>query len=199
MGIHLTLKENADGTGKVLEDTIYVKSGKEKGGKSYYTDKNGQQQPLPGFLLIDTLCRILVGKALKEVPTTTMACEVYDSTEKKRVTQQVKMLKTLLKKPIYVAVLKQVVDKQVKGDDGKYVNTGETREDNEIVKFFRAKDKKSATECEANNDQPAAFFDTWKANWERKVRDRSSNKNKPAPTGASSGPGVTAMFDKPTS
>ncbi len=195
LGVHLTLKENKDGSGKVLEQTVWVRSGDKKGNKSYYIDSNKQQQALPGFLLLESLCEILVGAKLKDMGTTKMAAMVYDADEKKRVTQQVDMLKSLCGKPIYVAVMKQTVDKQVKNDAGDYINTGETREDNDIAKFFRAADKKSATECLANNDEPAAFYHTWLKNWEGKVRNRSSSKGKAAPAGASGGTGVTAMFD----
>lgn len=196
LGVHLTLTEKADGTGKILEKTLWIRSGDDKGNKSYYLDRDKVQQPLPGFVTADTLCYILTGKRLKEMKTTSMIAKVYDADEKKRVNTKVDMLKTLLKQPVYAAVEKQIVDKQIKNDAGKYVNSGQTREENEILKFFRAKDKKSATEIEADNAEPAAFYHTWLKSKKDKTRDRSSNKGKAAPAGAAAAAGVTAMFDE---
>jgi len=194
VGIHLTFKEKKDGTGKVLENTVYIQSGNEKGNKSYYIDKQGVQQPLPGYTLIDSLCKILTGKPLKGMATATMAAEVYDYDEKKRVTTNVQMLKALLGKPIYVAVIKEIKDKTVKNDAGKYVAAGGTREGNEIVKFFRAKDKKTVTEIESNSDKDAAFYHTWAKEWTGKTRNRSSSKNTVAPAGATNSTSVDGMF-----
>ena len=197
VGIHLTLKEKKDGSGKVLEKTIYIQSGDEKGNKSYYEDKATKKQiPLPGYTLMNSLCQILAGKDLKEMNTSPMAAEIYDSEQGKRVTSQVEMLKALIGKGVYVAVMKETVWKYAKNDAGKSFKTGETQEANDIVKFFRAKDKKSVTEIDANTDQPAAFFDTWLTNWKGKVRDRTGGKGKVvAPAGASDTTGAESIFD----
>jgi len=60
-------------------------------------------------------------------------------------------------------VLRKVVDKTAKNDStGKYDPTGETREINEIDKFFRSRDAMTTAEIRAG--EPAATFHaTWLA------------------------------------
>ena len=152
--------------------------------------------PLPGYTLMDSLCQLIANKSLKDMNTSPMAAEIYDADQKKRVTSQVEMLKALVGHPVYVAVMKETVWKYTKNEAGKSIKTGETQENNDIVKFFRAKDKKSVTERDANNDEPAAFFHTWLKNWKGKVRDRTGGKGKAAPpAGASDTTGVDSIFD----
>ena len=62
---------------------------------------------------------------------------------------------------IIAGVLKQTVDKTKKNDSGVYVATGETRDENEIDKFFRAKDSLTVAEILAQASE-ATFINSWR-------------------------------------
>lgn len=195
MGINFVLKEHADGSGKALEKTVYVQS---RAGVSYYIDKKTKEERiLPGFALADSIMQIVLNKKLTEITTVKMTAEIYDFDAKERVTQNVDMIKALLGKPIYLAVQKQLVNKTEKsGDD--YIDTAEFIEVNEIVKAFRASDRKSITEIDATGDEGmGAFFDTWLKKNEGKIRDRRTIKtgSATAPEGAgNAAPKGSGMF-----
>lgn len=191
VGVSLTLSENQDNTGKQLQKDIYISSGTKKGGKSFYIDPNGNPQPLPGYVIIDSLCEILTGKKLKSMKETPMAVQQYDREAGKRITTQVPMLKELLGKPVFVAVEKQLVDKQTRQNDGSYKPNGESRDENEIMKFFRAKDRLSISEILAKETDPVFFKKTAEA-LKDKVRDRRTKVALPSGESANSS---TAMFD----
>lgn len=183
IGIHLLFTEKKDGTGQQFEKDVYITSGDEKGNKSYWTDKQGEDHALPGFLLIDSLVKLVINptKEISDIPTTKTATQIYDYDEKERVTIQVDMLKPLLNKPVYVAIQRQLVDKRQRNEStGKYVTVPGFREENDIMKFFRAKDKKTVTEVEANNADPASFFHTWNKKFAGNTRDRRSKDNRTA-------------------
>ena len=69
-----------------------------------------------------------------------------------------------------------------------YQPTGETRDENEIDKFFRASDRKTTAEIRAQVEE-AKFADTWLEKWQGKVKDKSS---KTAATGTPGAPRAAA-------
>src|SRR5271170_5746677 len=48
-------------SGRDVKQTLWMSSGKEKGGKNYY-EKDGQKHYLPGFLIANSLALLTVGK-----------------------------------------------------------------------------------------------------------------------------------------
>ena len=199
LGVHLTLTQNVDGTGQTVEKDVYISSGTEKGGKSYWTDKDGENHPLPGYLFMDSLVQIIagIGKRIQDIPTTKMITQIYDFDAKERLDTEVDMLEPLMGKPIYVGIEKQLVDKRMKDEKtGKYVTAGGFREENELLKVWRAADKKSVDEIKADNDKPASFYHIWDKRFTGKTRDRRSKGNKvEAPVSAGEAkPGKSGMF-----
>lgn len=190
VGLVLSLK-TADG--RDIRSTMYMTSGTAKGGHNYYTDKDGAKQYLPGFNLANSLALLAAGKEISACDTETKVVNVYSKEAKAEVPTKVEMVVDLLDKDIIVGLLKQVVDKTAKNDAGVYVPTGETREENEIDKFFRARDKMTTSEIRAQATEPA-FYDTWDAKWTGKVK----NKAKGAGAGGTAGaPKAAAAAKKP--
>ena len=179
--LHLTSEQGRD-----VRQTLWMTSGTAKGCKNYYEDKQGAKQYLPGFLAANALSLLTLGKNISELDTETKVINAYSSEAKAEVPTKVEMVMDLLGQEILVGLIKQTVDKTQKNDAGEYVPTGETREENEIDKFFRIKDKKTTAEILAQA-QEASFYKTWDQKWTGKTRDRTS-KNGAAGAGVAGAP-----------
>jgi hypothetical protein len=180
VGLVLNLKTSE---GRDIRSTTYMTSGREKGGTNFYTDKEGAKQYLPGYLLANSLSLLTIGKEISELTTETKVVSAYSKEAKADVPTKVEMLVDLLGQEILVGLIKQTVDKNVKNEaTGKYVPTGETREENEIDKFFRASDRMTTAEIRAQATE-AAFA----AIWEAKHKGNTRNKAKGAAAGGVAG------------
>jgi len=168
MGLVLTLKTDA---GRDIRQTLWMTSGTAKGGKNYY-EKDGQKHYLPGFNHANSLALLTVGKEISQLDTETKVVNVYSPEAKAEVPTKVEVLTDLLGKEILVGLIKQTVDKTQKNDAGFYMPTGETRDENEIDKLFRAKDRMTTAEIRAQAEE-ASFADTWVTKWAGKTKDRS--------------------------
>ena len=169
MGLVLTLKTEAD---KEIRQTLWMTSGTAKGGTNYYTDKNGAKQYLPGFVQANALCLLTVGKEISAMDTETKVINLYSPEAKAEVPTKAEVLMDLLNQEITVGIIKQTVDKTVKNDAGVYVATGETRDENEVDKFFRTKDRMTTAEIRAQATE-AVFIDSWDKKWTGKTKDRA--------------------------
>ena len=169
MGLVLTLKTEAD---KEIRQTLWMTSGTAKGGTNYYIDKNGAKQYLPGFVQANALCLLTVGKEISAMDTETKVINLYSPEAKAEVPTKAEVLMDLLNQEITVGIIKQTVDKTVKNDAGVYVATGETRDENEVDKFFRTKDRMTTAEIRAQATE-AVFIDSWDKKWTGKVKDRT--------------------------
>lgn len=190
MGLVLTLKT---AEGNEVRQTLWMTSGTAKGCKNFYEDKQGAKQYLPGFTHANALCLLTVGKEISALETETKVVNVYSPEAKAEVPTKVEVLMDLLNQEIIVGLIKQSVDKTVKNDaTGKYEPTGETRDENEIDKFFRAKDRKTTAEVRAQEECPeAVFINSWETKWKDKVKDRAK--------GAAAGlPGVPKLGGAPS-
>lgn len=157
---NLTLHLSLEG-GRELRQTIYFTSGTAKGGKHTY-ERDGVTHFLPGFNTVDSLCLLTVGSEFGDMDAEDKIVPIYNFDEKKEINTQVPVLTGLLGQPIIAAVLKQVVDKNVQNDQGFYVPSGDTREENEIDKLFRARDKMTTAELLAGSTE-ASFYNVWDA------------------------------------
>jgi hypothetical protein len=168
-----------------LRQTLWVTSGDKKGNKNYY-EKDGKKIYLPGFSLFQSLCLLTVGKEPEKLSTETKVVKLWNSEAKAEVPTEVPVIMDLLNQEILAGVQKQTVDKTTKGDDGIYSPTGETRDVNEIDKFFRSKDSMTTAEIRAGATE-AAFINTWKAKWDGEIRDRTTKISGNTPAQAQSG------------
>ena len=169
LALEVEIKSEA---GQIIRNTFWMTSGTAKGGKNYYEDKEGQKHYLPGFTMANSLALLTVGKEIGQLETETKVINLYSSEAKAEVPTKVEMFTDLLGKEIIAGVIKQKVDKNVKNDAGDYVPSGETREENEIDKFFRMRDRMTTAEIRAQAEK-AAFIDTWNEKWAGQVRNKA--------------------------
>jgi hypothetical protein len=195
VGMVLSLK--TDG-GQEMRQTSWMTSGTAKGCKNYYEDKNGDKQYLPGFTLANSLCLLTTGEELSALQTEDKVIPLYNYEAKAEVPTKVQMLMDLVGKEVIAGVIKQTVDKTKKNEaTGLYEPTGETREENEVDKFFRARDSMTTSEIRAQATE-AVFINTWTERFAGKTRDRSKGAAGNAGA-AKASPGLpSAAAKKPT-
>lgn len=193
----LVLKAKTD-QGRDINQTLWMTSGTAKGAKNFY-EKDGVKNYLPGFIAANALALLTVGKEIGQLDTETKVVNVYSFDAKAEVPTKVEMVMDLVGKDIIIGVIKQTVDKNVKDGNGVYVPSGETREENEIDKFFRASDKMTTAEIRAAANDPV-FYDTWAGKWTGQVRNKAKGASGTAgaPKGAAAGAGTkkptTSLF-----
>ena len=170
LGMVLNLKAE---DGRELRQTLWMTSGTDKGCKNFYQDKDGEKHYLPGFTHANSLCLLTLGKEISAMDTEQKVVSVYSYDAKAEVPTKVDMLTDLLGQEILVGVIKQTVDKNRRNEaTGAYEATGETRDENDIDKFFRARDSKTTAEIRAQAEE-AYFIDTWEAKWAGKTRNKA--------------------------
>lgn len=156
-----------------IRQTLWMTSGTAKGCKNYY-EKDGEKHYLPGFLAANALALLTVGKEISQLETEPKVINAYNKEAKAEVPTKVDMLTDLLGQEILIGLIKQTVDKTAKdAATGVYMPTGETREENEIDKLFRARDRMTTAEIRAQAET-AAFADTWEQKWAGKTKDKAS-------------------------
>ena len=185
VAVNLVL-ENEDG--KNLKQQLWVSSNKQKGRLNYYmtkdpkNEKNMIKKYLPGFELADALCLMTLGKGLSDTGTEKKTIMLYSFDEKKEVPTEVNMIMELLGKKITVGVIKQLVNKRVKDPkSGEYVSITETKEENEIDKFFHFPSGLTVTEAQAKATEPV-FKQKWAEKWTGQIKDKTTDDAIPDPT-----------------
>lgn len=167
--INLVLKTK---DGLTLRDQDWISSGDAKGNSMTYV-KDGKKYPLPGYAKLDMLCKLAIGKPLKEMEPEDKVIKLYDFDAKKEVPTQVPVLTELLGADITAGVLKVVVDKTKQNPStGSYEPTGETREVNEVDKLFRTEDHLTGAEIAAEATEPD-FYNKWKDKNQGQVRNKA--------------------------
>lgn len=158
--------------GKLIRQTLWMTSGTAKGGRNYY-EKDGVKNYLPGFIAANSLALLTTGKEIAALDTESKVVKKYSKEARAEVPAKVDMVMEMLDKPIHIGLLRQTVDKTAKNELGAYVPTGETRDENEIDKFFRSRDMMTTTEIRAQAEA-ATFHEAWKAKWVGVTKQKSS-------------------------
>lgn len=180
--------------GAQLRTTLWVTSGDAKGNKNYF-EKDGKRRYLPGFNQANAIAMLGIGKELSALTPEKKTIKVYDFKEKKEVNQEKDVAMELIGAPITCGVIKQIVDKNIKNDQGIYVASGQTREENEIDKCFRTSDGMTVAELRAGETEPL-FKEKWAAKNTGNTRDRSTKTAaNPAAGGASGAPATESLFE----
>ena len=195
--VGLVLNAKTD-TGRDIRSTLWMTSGTAKGGTNYYTDKDGQKQYLPGFNIANSLSLLTIGKEIGDLDTETKVVPVYSYEAKAEIPTKVEMLVELLGQDILIGLIKQTVDKTVKNDAGTYVATGEVREENEIDKLFRARDRMTTAEIRAKAEE-AAFATVWEAKHTGNVRNKAKGAAAGGVAGAPKGAAMAGTKKPATS
>lgn len=138
--------------------TVYVTNRK---GEPFYIDKKtGEKKPLPGMSQVNAICLLSIGKELHALDTDEKVINLYNFDLEKDTPTKVDCITDLHGESITLGVLKQLGNKNVKGDDGVWAPSNETKESNEIGKVFRTKDHMTKAEIIAKSTT-AEFYDKW--------------------------------------
>lgn len=192
--LNLRLKH---GDNNDYRQALYMTSGKTKGCANFYTDKNGKKRYLPGFNIANAICLLTVKKEISKQVGVEKVINLWNSTAKKEMPTPVKVIEALTGQKFLGGVVKQTVDKTAKDPaTAKYLPTGETRDENEIDKIFRATDGLTVAEIRAKVTE-SVYKDTWvKTNTgvtRNKAKGVTGTPGSPAAAAAGTvGGGVTA-------
>lgn len=162
--------------GREFRPTIYITN---KRGENFFINKQDQSKkvPLPGFTTVDDICLVATGKPLAEQDAEEKVVKLYDPELKKEAPKSVPMLIELVGKEVSLAVLKLLVNKNVKNDTtGEYEPTAETREENNIEKVFDTDSQMTVNEARQGAEKPA-FWDGWLERNKGKTRDKRTLKD----------------------
>lgn len=190
LGLVLSLKTEDN---KEVRQTMWMTAGAAKGGKNYY-EKDGEKHYLPGFLQANAIALLSCGKEISDLDTEEKVIKLYSFDAKAEVPTKVDAIVDLIGKQIIVGLIKQTVDKTAKDGNGVYQPTGDTREENEIDKIFRASDRMTTAEIRAQATE-ATFIDTWANKWTGKTKNKAKGAS-----GTAGAPGAkpAAASTKPT-
>lgn len=160
-----------DINGQEYSETIYITGCN----KLPYSDKSGKRRFIPGYNIMNSICKIATGKGLTELDSEEKTLLVFDPVEKKRKPTEVPVLTDLSGKTICLGILKELRNKAVQNDQGKYVDIPETREDNRINAVFDVDTHRTINEIEDNKE--AVFWDKWLEKNKGTTVDRRSIKD----------------------
>lgn len=125
-----------DVNGKEVRATIWMTN---KNGGITYKDKAGVEQNLPGYNQVNSLAMLVLGKEIGDCDVEELIVKLYDYDAKKDLPQAVDCYSEFHGEKVQIALQKQTVDKTAKNEaTGDYEPTGDTRDVNEVVKFFPA-------------------------------------------------------------
>lgn len=185
--------------GREYRETFWITNGK---GENTYPDKNDKSKKhlLPGYISINDLCMMTTEMPLTEQDLAEKVVEIYDFEAKKPVPTNVPVFVDMIGKPFKAAIVKQTVDKQKKNSAGVYENTGETRDENVVEKFFHPETNQTLTEA-IEEIEGGAFLNKWLEKNEGKTRNRArganGNAGQAGRPGASGGAPVAGAAQKP--
>ena len=173
VSFNIILEKNS-GNFAELRESFWVKSGKAKGNKTFYT-KDGKDYPLPGYSVANSMCVAVTGDRLPKCMDSAekKTVKVWNPEHKKEMPTERPVITSLIGKTVKVAVHQVVEDKQAKNEKGEYVSTGASRTVNQC-KFFGNAEGKTAEEI--SEDKPAEKFDKWAKKNTGTVVDKSTSK-----------------------
>ena len=179
-----------DFDGREYRETFWVTN---RDGENFYL---GRKEPrkktvLPGFQAIDELCLATTGQGLAEQVFEEKVVKLWDFEARAEVPQTVPVLTGILGAKVSAAIWRQTVNRQKRNDQGAYVDTGETRDENAVEKFFHAGSRRTVAEA-MNGIEEAVFIDRWAERNAGRTRDRT----RPA-DGTSGAPGIPGARPAP--
>lgn len=188
-----------EGSDTEYREDLYITSGDEKGNLPYYV-KNDKNFPLPGYTIVSDLCLVLGGVPLEETSFEEKTVNVYDMEAKKELPKSVMVPVDIIGKQCLLAIQKSLETKQVKGNNGEYVDSDETRETNNIEKVIDLDSRMTVVEAMANATEPV-YHDTWLEKNKGKVYDKTKKKGGKPSQGTAGAPpkaGGAAQTERPS-
>ena len=173
---------------------VYFTSGNAKGNKPTY-EKNGKEYFLPGYTVINDMMLMATGCELPDADFEEKIVKVYDFDLKAETNKSVMVPVDLVGQTVTFALEKVLEAKQVKGDNG-YVDSGETREVNEIQKVFHPEllvTVVEAQEAEKTEKELTPELAVFHAAWLEKNKGKTRDKTK----GSAGGNGKGGLPPKP--
>jgi hypothetical protein len=188
------LKGSAGNDAGEFRAQVYFTSGNAKGNKPTY-EKNGKEYFLPGFTVINDMMLMATGTFLADADFEEKIVKVYDFDLKAETNKSVMVPVDLVGQTVTFALEKILEAKQVKGDNG-YVDSGETREVNEIQKVFHPEllvTVVEAQEAEKAEKELTPELAVFHAAWLEKNKGKTRDKTK----GSTGGNGKGGLPPKP--
>lgn len=170
----------ADIGGRDYREQLWITNAK---GESFYKDKAGKKRYLPGTTVLNDICMCGIEKPLNQMDTEDKVFKIYDYEAKTELPKTVPTMTELAGASVLLGIVKEVVDKNVKDDDGNYVPSGETREVNVIDKVFHLPTHKTVFEVKEGREK-ANFYDTWLKKLKGTVRNRAKGAKAEGTAGA---------------
>lgn len=169
--------------GKELNQTIYISN--RQGGITYIVKKGndkGKELPLPGYSLVDYICKSATGKSLEEIAVNTkpVTISVRNFNTKQNENKSFDMFTDLLDTKLHLAVEERKVNKQVDNGNG-YEDTNEFKLVNEIITSYTEAGLHS-TEIESGITVPAHIVE-----WRKIKTGKLVDKFKPVTGGVTTG------------
>ena len=152
----------------VQKERIWLTSGDAKGNRNTYTDGEGQEKYLPGYLQGNSLAKLATGKAINEQDVQKKTIKLWDFDQNAEVPTEVDCVVSMLKQPVKVGIIKVRENKRALSG-GNWIDTNEPKEKNEVERFF---DSDGRTSQELKAGEPAEFIDTWRAKYDGQMIDR---------------------------
>jgi hypothetical protein len=186
-----------------IRDKWCVKSGNEKGNKTYYISKDGKKQPLPGYQTAKSLCLAVTGEDFDTNMTKVekKVIKVWDFKEGKEMPSEYPVITNLINQKVKVAVRQVIEDKRTQNSKGVWVASGDTKPVNQCQFFGNIDTGKTAEELKNNKD--AAVMDKWATKNTGIVVDKSTKSSKAQDSAAdimgdTSPPAQGSLFDTKT-
>lgn len=189
MMMHVHLKRISGGN-QVYKFKNCIVSGDEKGNKPTYM-KDGKEYPLPGYSQMNQIVKICAGITLGQIEPEKKLVKMWDFDANAEVAREVPVVTQIVGQEILVGLTFRRENKRALVN-GKWTDTNEAREFNEIDKVFYP-DGFTVTEKAAEAEE-AVFVHEWtKAFPEGTVIDKfKSVAGAPAPGGAATAAASTA-------
>lgn len=170
-----------------VRDRFTLTSGDAKQNRNYYIDQKGVQRPLPDLLRAHHLARVAVDKGLDQLTTQEKTIKLYDFSAQEERPVKKEVFVDLIGKDVQLGLLKVVQNKRVQ-QGSVWVDTDETKEVNEVNKFFNS-DGQTATEQAAN--EPGSFREKWLTKNQGTVVNRAKKGSTASSAPAVSTPSTT--------
>lgn len=186
-----------DDSGQEYRETIWVSN---KEGLNYKVDDKGKKIPQIGFVTVDELCLLATEKPLSAQITEEKIVPLYDFDAQKELPKPVYVITSILGQRVKVGIERTKKFKQAKDASGNYVDTKDTKEENQIQKVFHHESNKTVNEYREGKE--ASFHDQWLNKNKGKINDRTTRGSKtsgaarPEASGGRQAGAGNSLFDK---